>query len=65
MQAKELEKQLGFLFKDDIPEKVKESVYVLPKTPDGKLYDINCVTTVADCTMAPKVTIHLKELEEL
>lgn len=49
----------------DAPEETKERISIYAETPDGKKYDIGPITLTSDGSMAPKLTINLKEIKSL
>jgi hypothetical protein len=63
MNIKEFLELQTFSFFKDASEEVKEMVQIYAKTPDGKTYDVGPVTLTADGSMAPKLTIHLRDVD--
>ena len=49
----------------DAPEETKERISIYAETPDGKKYDISSITLTSDGSMAPKLSIHLKEMKSV
>ena len=49
----------------DAPEETKERISIYAETPDGKKYDIGPITLTSDGSMAPKLSIHLREMKSV
>lgn len=49
----------------DAPEETKERISIYAETPDGKKYDIGSITLTSDGSMAPKLSIHLREMKSV
>ena len=49
----------------EIPEETKERTSIYAETPDGKKYDISSITLTSEVSMAPKLSIDLREMKSV
>ena len=47
----------------DAPEETKERISIYAETPDGKKYDIGSITLTSEGSMAPKLSIRLRDMK--
>ena len=47
----------------EAPEETKERTSIYAETPDGKKYDIGSIILTSEVSMAPKLSIHLREIK--
>jgi hypothetical protein len=65
MNLKEFLELPTFAIAQDAPEETKEQISIYAETPDGKKYDIGPITLTSDGSMAPKLSIRLREIKSV